>query len=250
MAVASIVFACVLGSALLGMAVRVALPETHLSAESRDAIKLVMGLIVMMTAFVLGLVTASAKSSYDAEDAAIKRSAGEILTVDRLLARYGPETAQIRDQLKRTVALRLEVIWPKDRSQRARMDTTEAISTPEGIEDRIQALSPRSEAQRWLQAKALEKTSSILNTRWLVFGGADNPVPLPFLVILVAWLSIIFAIFGMLGPRNATVLAGLFVCALSVSSALLLIVEMGTAFDGLIKVSSAPLRYTLAHLGQ
>jgi hypothetical protein len=250
MAVASIVFACVLGSALLGMAVRVALPETHLSAESRDAIKLVMGLIVMMTAFVLGLITASAKSSYDAEDAAIKRSAAEILTIDRLLARYGPETAQIRDQLKRTVALRLEVIWPKDRSQRARMDTTEAISTPEGIEDRIQALSPRSEAQRWLQAKALEKTSSILNTRWLVFGGADNPVPLPFLVILVAWLSIIFAIFGMLGPRNATVLAGLFVCALSVSSALLLIVEMGTAFDGLIKVSSAPLRYTLAHLGQ
>jgi hypothetical protein len=250
MVVASIVFACILASALLGMAVRVALPETHLSPESRDAIKLVMGLIVTMTAFVLGLVTAAAKSSYDAEDAAIKRIAADILTVDRLLARYGPETAQIRDQLKRTVAFRLEVTWPKDPSQRAQLHTTQAMATSEGIEDRIQALSPRSEAQRWLQARALAMTSNILNTRWLVFGGAENPVPPPFLVVLVAWLSIIFAIFGMLGPRNATILAGLFVCALSVSSALFLIVEMGTAFDGPIKVSSAPLRYALAHLGQ
>jgi hypothetical protein len=248
--VALVVFGCLLGSAVLGMALRVALPETHLSAESRDAIKLAMGLIVTMTAFILGLVTAAAKSSYDAEDTAIKRIAADILTVDRLLARYGPETAQIRDQLKRTVAFRLEVTWPEDPSQRAQMATTAAIATSEGIEDRIQGLSPRSEAQRWLQTKALGMTSNILNTRWLVFGGAESTVPPPFLVILVAWLSIIFAIFGMLGPRNSTVLAGLFVCALSVSSALLLIVEMGTAFDGLIKVSSAPLRYALAHLGQ
>src|SRR5687768_11128641 len=181
MGVALIVFACVLGSALLGMAVRVALPETHLSAESRDVIKLAMGLIVTMTAFVLGLVTASAKSSYDAEETAIKHIAAEILTVDRLLARYGPEAAQIRDQLKRTVAFRLDVVWPEDSSQRARMDTTEAIATAEGIEDRIQELSPRSDAQRRLQARALEMTSSILNTRWLVFGGANNQVPPPFL---------------------------------------------------------------------
>ena len=103
---------------------------------------------------------------------------------------------------------------------------------------------------RWFQSHALNLLSSILETRWFVLGGQGASVPLPFLIVLVFWLMIIFGSFGLLAPRNATVLAVLFVCAISVAGAIFLILEMDQPFRGLMKISSAPLRYTLSHLGQ
>ena len=62
-----IVFVWVFGGALLGMFLRASLPENHLSADSKDFVKLGMGLIATMAALVLGLLIASAKSSYDTQ---------------------------------------------------------------------------------------------------------------------------------------------------------------------------------------
>lgn len=70
------------------------------------------------------------------------------------------------------------------------------------------------------------------------------------LVVLLFWLTITFTSFGLFAPRNVTVLAVLFVCALSVTSALFLVVEMDGPFDGLIKASADPLRYAHAHINQ
>ena len=77
-----------------------------------------------------------------------------------------------------------------------------------------------------------------------------SSVPLPFLVVLLFWLTLTFACFGLFAPRNATVITVLFVCALSVGGAVFLIAEMDGPFDGLLKVSAEPLRYTIAHLNQ
>ena len=77
-----------------------------------------------------------------------------------------------------------------------------------------------------------------------------SSVPQPFLLILVFWLSIIFTSFGLFAPRNATAIAALCVCALSVAAAIFLILEMGRPLGGLIHISSAPMREALAHLGQ
>jgi hypothetical protein len=90
-----IVFACTLGGSLAGFWLRARLPERHLDDASRDTVKVGIGLVATMTALVLGLVTASAKSSFDAADTAVKHTAMDLLTLDRLLARYGPETAGI-----------------------------------------------------------------------------------------------------------------------------------------------------------
>ena len=88
-----------------------------------------------------------------------------------------------------------------------------------------------------------------MQTRWLVVGGLGSSVPVLFLEVVVFWLTLIFGSFGLLAPRNATVVAILFLCALSVAGSLFLILEMDQPFDGLMKVSSAPLRYALAQLG-
>jgi hypothetical protein len=87
-------------------------------------------------------------------------------------------------------------------------------------------------------------------TRVLLFEQLDSWIPVPFLVVLVFWLGIIFASFGLFAPRNGTVIAAFFVCALSVSGAIFLILELDRSFEGVLQVSGAPLRAALAQLGQ
>src|SRR5262245_31566052 len=141
MANAGIVFACVFGSAILGMIVRQFLPAEHLTAESKDVVKLAMGLIATTVALVLGLLTGSAKSSFDAQDNEIKQTAAELMVLDRTLAQYGPDTKDIRDQLRRALALRLAMTWPEDPTTKAVLDIQEKTPPVEEIEDKVRALA-------------------------------------------------------------------------------------------------------------
>ena len=248
--VGTIVFACTFGGVLLGMWLRTILPEHHLSNESRDTVKLGAGLIATMTALVLGLVTASAKSSFDSMSATVKTTAVDILTLDRFLARYGSETREIRGTLQDVIANRVDMIWPEGSSRPTVVDPLVTAATAEGLADKIRGLTPRDDSQRALQSHALALVESALRTRWLVYASGGSSVPVPFLVVLLFWLTLTFASFGLFAPRNATVISVLFVCALSVGAAVFLIAEMDGPFDGLLKVSAEPLRYTIAHLNQ
>jgi hypothetical protein len=247
-----IVFTCTFGGALFGMWLRKVIPEHHLDAESRDTVKVGIGLIATMTALVLGLITASAKSSFDGMEAAVKTTAVEVLALDRVLARYGSETGEIRKGLQDGLAARIDTIWPQGSSKPANLDPLRsgAVSQTEGLADAIRALKPRDDSQRALQSRALDLTEAVLQARWLVLAATETSVPVPFLVILLFWLTIIFASFGLFASRNATVVAVLFVCALSVASAVFLVLELDTPFDGLLRVSANPLRYAYAHLNQ
>jgi hypothetical protein len=247
-----IVFAFTLGGALIGNGLRSGLPEHHLDDESRDTVNLGVGLVATMTALVLGLVTASAKSSFDAMDTAVKHTAIDVLTLDRLLARYGPETAEIRSTLKHAIANRSDAISPDDSSRRTELDPMRsgAAIGAENLADAIQMLTPRDDSQRSLQSRARDLAEKILQDRWLVFAGSGPSVPMPFIMILVFWLTITFSSFGLFAPRNGTVFAVLFVCAMSVGSAVFLILELDAPFDGFIRVSVEPLRYAHANMNQ
>jgi hypothetical protein len=256
-AIGLIVLAFILGGALFGVFMRAVIPEEHLNSEAKEAVKLGTGLIATMTALVLGLVTASAKNSFDSLDQGIKHAAANILALDRILARYGPETNQIRASLRRVVAWRHDTIWPpattpetSQPAQQATIDPFESTPALEGIAGQISALAPQNDAQRWLRTQALNRIEVILKVRWLAFGDGTLSIPIPFLVALVFWLTVLFASFGLFAPRNATVLIVLFVCALSVSSAIFLILEMDRPFDGIIRVSDAPIRYALSYMNQ
>ncbi len=115
--IASITFVCAFGSALLGAYVHKRLPAPHLSKESQDVVRLAMGLITTMTAVLLGFVTTAARSTFDAHDTAIRNSAVNILTLDRLLARYGSETTPTRDLLRSIVVFQVETTWPAEGRQ-------------------------------------------------------------------------------------------------------------------------------------
>jgi hypothetical protein len=144
------------------------------------------------------------------------------------------------------------MIWPQGASKPANLDpmSSGAGSGAEALAEAIHGRQPRDDAQRALQSRALDLAEALLQTRWLGLAGTETSVPVPFLVILLFWLTITFASFELFAPRNATVLAVLFVCALSVGSAVFLVLELDTPFDGWLRVSAAPLGYAYAHLNQ
>ena len=244
-----LVFICVFGGAMLGMWLRTILPKNHLDPESRDTVKVGIGLIATMTALVLGLVTASAKSSFESVNAAVKQTSINILTLDRVLARYGPETGEIRKTMQQVLRARIEKVWPESSSGPVHLEPAKAGLTAEDLADPIRALDARTDAQRALRSRALDLLETIMQARWFVFVGSES-VPGPFLAVLLFWLTITFTSFGLYAPRNTTVLAVLFVCAASVSSALFLVLELDGPFEGLIKTSPEPLRFALAHINQ
>jgi hypothetical protein len=247
MAIGWIVLACIFGGALLGMVLRPILPQHHLSADSKDVVKLGMGLTATMAALVLALLIASAKSSYDTQRSELTQMSANVILLDRVLAHYGLETKQARELLRRSVARMLDQIWPENSSRPAQLEPTAAGG--EILYDQIQELSPRSDAQRSLQAQALNMAIDLGRMRWLLFEQGNRSIPMPFLVLLVFWVTIIFVSFGLFAPPNATVIATLFVCALSISGAMFLVLELDRPFGGLVQISSAPLRNAVAHLG-
>jgi hypothetical protein len=249
-AAALVTVACTFGAALGASFVRSWLPPAHLSKESQDIVRLGIGLVATMTALLLGLVTAAARGTFDSQDNAIRNSAAAILTLDRHLARYGPETTPTRDLLRRAVAYRLETVWSREGAVSSRLETPGTTPPVEDIENQILALSPQNDSQRWIKSEALKLSEEVVKTRWRVLAAGAGAVPVPFLLVVIFWLTVTFASFGLYAPRNLTVTSVLFVAAVSVAAAVFLILELDGPFDGLIRVSSAPLRYALANLGQ
>ncbi len=248
--IAGVVFACVFGGALLAMLLGRCLPEQHLRPESKDAVKLGLALVATLAALVLGLLVAAAKGTFDTQSSAIKLMAADALLLDRVLARYGPETKDARDLLRRAATITLASLWPEDEAQPANLTPGAARELMETFYDQVAGLVPRNETQRSLRGRAVEITGNLEQTRLRLFAQRGSSIPLPFLVVLVFWLTILFVGYGLLAPPNATVVALLLVCALSVAGALLLILELDRPFEGIMRVSSAPLQDALAQFGK
>jgi hypothetical protein len=246
--IGSIVFACIFGGAMIGMFLRGVLPEHHLNAESKDVVKLAMGLIGTMTALLLGLLVASTKASYDARKGELVQMSANFVLLDRLLAHYGPETKPERDELRDSVTRLIAGVWSPSGNDTAKLDPSATGS--EAIFDQIQQLTPQTDAQRMIKTEALTLAMNLGQTRWLLFEQSGSSISIPFLMAMVFWLSIIFASFGLFAPKNMTVVISLLLAAISVSGAIFLILELDRPFEGIIQISSAPLRSALMHLGR
>jgi hypothetical protein len=244
-----IVFACVLGGAVLGMFMRSVLPEHHVNEDSKYIFKLGMGLLATLAALVLGLLIASAKSSYDVKEDEIKQGAARIILLDRTLRHYGPEADQARALLRRLAATQTDLTWMESGPQIGARSAG-ASSGIEEVQDKLRVLMPASDAQKWLQTRGLQLSSELAQMRWLSIDQHRGSIPTPFLVALVFWLAVIFCSFGLFAPRHGTVYAVIFACALSVSSAIFLILELDRPFEGLLTISEAPLRDAIAELNR
>jgi hypothetical protein len=237
--------ACISTGLLVGVLLQNFLPRHHLDARSYDTVKIGAGMLATLTALVLGLLVSSAKSSFDAINTAIASGGAKIIMLDRILANYGPETNDVRHQLRQSVADSIDRIWSSNKTNPGGLRAAESGTGVWMIQTKLNQLTPRTSAQEQLLAQAHQLTNDIAQNRLLAIEQQQNSLPALFLILLIFWLVILFFSFGLFAPRNATVLAVLLFCAFSVSSAIFLVLEMNRPLDGVVKASNAPLRKAL-----
>ena len=240
-AVSLVVFGCVFGGALVGIGLRSVLPEHHLSAETKDVVRAAMALVSTMSALVLGLLVASAKATYDTQKDEVTSLSANVILLDRILGHYGPESADARRQLKEVVEDTLGHI-----SQGAGAMVT---GRSQSIYDAVLGLTPQSDVQKSLKSEAQGLLLTMGRTRALMLAQARNTISFTLLAVVVFWLTVNFVSFGLYAKPNATATAALFLAAISVAGAILLILEMDRPYSGLIRISDAPLREALTRLG-
>ena len=243
-----IVFGCLVGAVLVGRGLRRMLPQEHLSADSRDVIKLAIGLVATMSALVLGLLVSSAKGSYDTERSEVIQMAAKVAFLDRLLAIYGPEAAEARVRFHDAVKQAVQQIWPEEARQPAQLaPNSQAGNVVYGV---VQALSPHDDAQRKLKEQAISVGIDIGQLRSLLAAQSVPSISTPMLIVLVLWLAIIFLGFSTLAPPNVTAIFALIVSAVAVSGAIFLILELDQPFGGVIRISSEPMVNALSQIAQ
>ena len=235
---------------IVGVLLRRVLPEPHLDAASKDVVKLGTGLVAAVTGLVLGLLTASAKATYDGQRATLHQISANAVLLDRLLRQFGPEAEETRGVLRKGTVSFIEHLWPADAYQPSGLEDPEFAASALALTESIRNLPASSEAQQATKSQAMQLGLELGRSRWQLHRWEGSSLPTPFLVILNFWMAVLFLSFGLLAPRNATVLAVLFVCAVSVAGALFLIVELDQPFAGLVRISSAPLRNALDQLGK
>jgi hypothetical protein len=241
---------CIFGGVLLGLVLRGLLPDYHLRDDSKDTVKVGAGMIATVSALVLGLLVASAKNAFDTTEAEMTQCGAKIIVLDRLLADYGPETKAAREQLRRTVTAQIEDLWPEEKKEVSGLTAFERMNGMAVVQMTLLKITPATDAQRQLFATAQQIISDLRQSRWLLIEQTQNVIPIPFLVVLLFWLTMLHITFGLLAPRNATVITVLLISALSVSGAIFIILDMTHPLQGMIKVSSAPMRNALEQLGK
>ncbi len=103
-------------------------------------------------------------------------------------------------------------------------------------------------AQEALQGEAIDMNVALLRQRWLLIERQGPNVQRVALGVLVSWITIIFASFGLGAPRNGTVVVAFLICALAIGGSVFLILEMDRPLNGVMQVSSWPVENALAHM--
>jgi hypothetical protein len=238
-----------LGGAGAGVLLRRSLPHHHLNEHSKDVVRLGTALLATVTALVLGLLITSAKSTYETQRSQVKIIATKLVLLDELLKRYGPETHQARDLQRQAMLPLVDRIWGQHAVRTAAGAPFEPSREGERVYEAVESLAPRNEVQRNLKFRALATIEAITEARVLLFEESEAGLPTALLLIVIFWLTILFAGFTLFSPVNPTSLAILGVIALSASGAIFLILEMNDPFGGLMQISPAPLRQALGARG-
>jgi hypothetical protein len=257
---AVLVFVLLLASTGLGAIVRPLLPEEHKAQETVQLLQLLVGMLVTFAALVLGLLTASAKTDFDTTNTDVRNYATSIIQLDHAMRDYGPELAHARQTLHAYTAAAIASTWPQeprppgdyyplvqsslkgeDLSSRALGDMLNRV------EQDVRKLVPADDFHHKLADEATQRIEQLVTLRWKLIEEAQGSLSYPFDRILVGWLLIIFLCFGLIAPRNALSLVTIMLGALSIASAVLVILDLDTPFSGPIMVHSQPMRDALGY---
>jgi len=245
-----VVLAILFCSAMFGMLVGRILPEHHLTDQTKGVITVSTGVIGTLTALVLGLLIAASSSSFNTKNQEVVLIAADVLQMDRLLRRYGPEGEGSRDLLRRYTAMKIQDLFPEGAAKRPNLNNPRTVALLEELQAKLVALDASNANQRWLQSQALELVSRIAGARFLLVEQNTIGIAVPLLVLVVFWLCLLFFSFALFAPRNATVTTALFICALAAAAAIEMTLELNTPFRGIIRISNKPMKEALEEISR
>jgi hypothetical protein len=240
-----IIITILFGSAMVAMFAARFLPDHHLSPETRSVVSVSVAVVGTLSALVVGLLISTANSSFIAKTQEITDISADLIGLDRLARRYGPEAGDVRVLLRHYTAAKLHDLFPENSDQAADVENISTVSVLEELQDKILALTPADDRQRWLQAQSLQLTTAIAAARWQLAEQTVRGTPRPLLLLPMFWFSIVFASFGLFAPRNIITIITIFLCAMGVGSAIRMTTELQTPFSGLARVSNTPLLHAL-----
>ncbi len=240
-----IIVTILFGSASLAMMAARYLPEHHLTAETKSVVSVSMAVVGTLSALVVSLLISTANSSFTAKSEDVTQISANVISLDRMLRRYGPDTEDIRVLVRQYAAEKLQDLFPRDSPKATNLENAATLSVLENVQDKILALTPASDLQRFLQAQALQFTGAITATGWQLGQENMSKSPFPVFVMMMFWFVIIFGSFGLFAPRNATAITAIFLCAVGIGGAIRMTTELQTPFTGLIRISGAPLTHAL-----
>jgi hypothetical protein len=260
---AALVLVILLGSSALGLLVRPFLSERHRSREAIDFVQLVVAMLMTFAALVLGLLTNSAKSSFDKVGNDLKGLAIELIQLDRSLREWGTEAQPIRELLRAYTAAAIATTWTHE-PRPSGNDYLTQVPTAEGshlespvmgdmlarIESEVRQLEPHDPMHRRLAGTCIAQFERLMQTRWRLIEETGSSISTPFYVVLVFWLAVVFGSFGLNAPRNLLSSTTIALGALAIASAIFVILDMDTPFGGVFTVSSQPMRDALAQLSR
>ena len=233
--------------AVVGALLRRLLPDHHLDDHARDIVRLGAGLVGTIAALVLGLLINSANSSYEAQRGEIRQIAANLILLDAVLDQYGPEAKPTRVLLREAVVQMIDRIWG-DQASRNSAGLYGSGTLASRLYADLHALPTGTPVKSALVAEALQLTVSTSQARLALFEQSRSGLPVPTLIVLVFWLTVLFASYCLFSPVNPTSAVALVLVALSASAALFLIIEMVEPFSGLMQISSVPIRAALPPL--
>jgi hypothetical protein len=245
----AVTFLCLAGAALLCLFLHERLPPSQREDRTHGVVKLAIGMVVVMTSLVLGLLISSVKNSFDNIDRNVHAFSTQLILFDRALKLYGPQTQTTRTQLTAYAQRALEGTWPKS-GKAAVIEDPQAGELLNQVELSLRQIKPEDPQQAQLFARALGHFQRVVELRWSLIEDAGDTISTPLLAILIAWLTLIFASFGYNAPRNGVVVATLLLCSVSIALSIYLIVEMDSPFTGAIRVSPLPVQRALDVLRQ
>jgi len=250
-----------IGCAAVGMFIKSRLPERHQSREAVELVGLVITMLVTFAALVMGLLTYSVKGAFDQGNTDMATLAAEVVRFDQCLRNYGPAATPIRHQLRRYTAAVIATTWPHEpKPAGPAYPVTAPPRHPGEMESLalgrmlnemglgIRHLAPGDALHGGLAATCLSDFQRLESARWTIIEEARSTISRPFYLVLVFWLAVIFICFGLNAPRNIFTFLMIALSAVSIASAVLVILDMDTPFSGVLMISSEPMRNALADI--
>jgi len=237
--VAGAIFICLVVAALGCLVLSAKLPEHHRHDETYNVVRLAANIFVVMTSLVLGLLINSSKNTFEAIDRNVHAFSTDLVLLDRSLRHYGPEASDVRKRLAAYLRRGIEGTWGPGGASVLEDRPAEALLDEVG--DALMAIRPSDSARLELWREARTNFQNVVRRRWTLIEESEGTIPNSFLIMLTAWLVLIFASFGYRAPRNAVVAITMVISAFLISGSLYLILDMDVPFSGPIKISPAPL---------